>query len=181
MQDDLQNLDAVLETAPDKTLVEIVRQAEKFLESQLQAGVAADQRAVTLASVVAALASALIAGFAFALVETSTKLLAFGTVLLPMIFFLIVAVGLAAYTCRPVDWCYPGNSPRFWRADIEGKMKFNESIAGQAKLYAKGISENNKILNQNARVMTYALGAAGGALVVGLLAILWLMVTQLTG
>ena len=61
--ENLDGLAADLRNADEKMLQEIIREAELFLGSQLTAGVAADQRAVTFASVLSAAAAVLIGGY----------------------------------------------------------------------------------------------------------------------
>lgn len=114
-EDTPDDLEAMLMRADLKMLAEIVREAESFIAAQLQSGIAADQSAVTFAGVLAAGTAALLAG-QLALFDqgASAAIWVLGLV--------IVAFGVAIIhaflACRPVDFNYPGNNPKFWKEDI---------------------------------------------------------------
>jgi hypothetical protein len=137
MHDDLKDLDVVLASADKDTLVEVVRQAESFLTAQLQSGIAADQRAITFASVIAAVIAILLGGYVTA-AYSDHGAGSLGWIVLPAGFGLLASACIAAFTSRPTDWCYAGSNPRHWRDDVVAKKAHNIAVAEQAQLYAKG-------------------------------------------
>ena len=157
---------ARIKAADEKMLQEIIREAELFLESQLTAGVAADQRAVTFASVLAATAAVLIGGYVAA-ATSGHPLPGLGWVAIPVAAFLLISTAIATLSCRPTDWRYPGNNPRFWREDATSGTSLHDAMADQAELYAKAIIENRDTLNKNSTLMKWAFRWAGAALVIG--------------
>ena len=83
-------------------LQKFIRAAELFLGSQLTAGVAAGQRAVTFASVLAATAAVQI-GVHVAAATSGHPQPCFGWVAIPVAVCLLVTTGMAILCCRP-DW-----------------------------------------------------------------------------
>lgn len=113
--------------AADKAkLDEIIRQAESRLAAQLTLAVAADQRAMTLASILATGAAALIA-WAITLSAADHKLVP----VCVLIGGTIIAAACALWSASPVAWDSPGNTPESWVADIaEGKDDLHSEGSG---------------------------------------------------
>lgn len=158
-QNDLQSLEKALESASEEMLNEIIREAEIFLDSQLRAGLASDQRAITFSSVVAA-ATAVLLGAFVTIAATNEAALSKVLPLVPVILFFMISMVCAFLVCRPTTFRYAGSNPRHWLDDITSKRKLKIALAGQAYLYAKGISENDCLLSRNASLMRYALISA---------------------
>ncbi len=152
MHEDLHDLKEILKHADSKTLTEIIRQAEAYLNAQLQAGIAADQRAVTFASVVGAVAAVLLGGFlAAAYSDAGPSNL--GYVVFPGIIGLTVSMGLATWASRPTNWGYAGSNPKHWKEDVVNNVGRDAALAGQAKMYAECIAENKHVLEVNSKAM----------------------------
>lgn len=167
--EDLSKLDLELQTGNLEVLREIIRQGELFLESQLQSGIASDQRAVTFAAVVGAVAAVLIGGYVT--VDAPTGV---GWVLVPVVVGLLVSMVFAIAAARPVDWGFPGNNPKNWRDDIVQNHSLERSLAEQAKLYSICISQNKDALIRNSGLMRVAFIWSGSTLVYGAVAaIVW--------
>jgi hypothetical protein len=169
MHDDLTGLANDLKNADENMLREIIREAELFLDSQLTAGTAADQRAVTFSSVLAATAAVLIGGFvaSFATTAPTIKL---AWVVFPMSAGLIIATVFSTLACRPTEWRYPGSNPRHWAEDAKAKVSMVDALAEQAGLYAIAIGKNKDVLEKNARLMKWALQTSGLTLLLGTVA-----------
>src|SRR5512146_2327154 len=90
----------------------IASQGEKFLQAQLQVGIASDQRAMTMAGVFSAVATAMIAGALTYWDKTgSGPILAAGLVGGAV---MLVGVGLCLWSARQIEFGYPGNEPQNW-------------------------------------------------------------------
>src|SRR4051794_22851245 len=86
---------------------EIISRAEIYLQSQLQAGIAADQRAVTLAGMFIATATAIALGVLAVWSTTGDiPLLTSGIV---SAGFLTIASGFCMWAARPIDFFFPGS------------------------------------------------------------------------
>jgi hypothetical protein len=156
--DERREIAAVLETADFDTLKEIIREGEAFLEAQLKAGLAADQRAMAVVTMSSAIGAILIAGtvsFIAAKVVIWPHVLA----VVPMFIGLFVAMFSALSAAKPVTFYYTGNNPKFWVQDVVKKQTLLVSLAGQAANYAKGISLNKNVLDDNHRNVGRALSA----------------------
>lgn len=160
MHDDISDLDDVLSAADKDTLAEIIRQAEIFLDAQLQSGIAADQRATTFASIMFAVIAVALGAYVTAAFSTSGPG-NIGWIVFPSTLGLLVSATLATHSSRPVPFYYAGSNPRHWRDDVLTKAAHSTAMAGQAKLYAKGIVANTKTLQSNSRYMTWAIRSAG--------------------
>ena len=148
----------VLEGADEPTIREVVREAEFFLEAQLKAGLAADQRAMSLAGTSAAVTAVLIGG-TISLLAAKVAVWPHVLAILPLVICLMNAIRHAFNAAKPVDFYYAGNNPRFWVADVQKKRSLISSLAGQASLYAKGILLNGKVLDENHRCVRSALNS----------------------
>ncbi|SIT59297.1 membrane hypothetical protein [Mesorhizobium prunaredense] len=139
-------------------------QADKYLSTQITAGIAADQRATS--------AAATFSGFSGAILAASVGYYA-AKPDLPMLSAGIatgIAFGIAAgcsfYSARPVDFNYPGNEPEKWYGSLSQPL--DESIGIEAENYSAGIAENAEILAGNAMWLTVAFWAAAIAPLAGL-------------
>jgi hypothetical protein len=149
-----------LAKADEGIIKEIIREAESFLEAQLKAGLAADARAMTLAGFMAGIISILITGTGL---MVAAKIPIWPHIISTVV--LVVSLGAALFSAvhaaRPTAWDYAGNNPKFWVSDIEKGRLLKDALAGQAALYAAGISKNSAILSENQRWLQLALRLAG--------------------
>ena len=91
---------------------QILAQGEIYLRAQLDTALASDQRATTMGSVVAAIASALLAGsIAYWDKAGSNPVLLAG---IATAIVLLISAGFCMWAARPVDFYYPGNQPAHW-------------------------------------------------------------------
>lgn len=166
--DDRKKLAETLKTADTEVLKEIVREAESFLAAQLAAGLASDQRAINSAVYLAAILAAVVGGTA-TLVSVGTSLgwhlVGIAWLVCCIAFALIHAVRAA----RPTPFSYTGNNPVHWASDIREKRPLQDSLAGQAALYAQGIRSNVECLdaahaNMNLALIAGVVGVLGFAL-----------------
>lgn len=106
-----------LAKADESLLREILREAERFLQSQLQAALASDHRALTFAGILAA-AIALIVG-ACATLASVGQIKWLALTVAPMVSCFLAALHYAAKAAEPCRFEYVGNDPAEWVVDIE--------------------------------------------------------------
>ena len=133
--------------ATSEHLAEIIRQAEARLASQLTLGVAADQRAMTMAAILGAIDAALI-GLAGTLERAE-----FGWSLVVLIAGFMLSATLAAWTAMPIAWDIPGNEPGQWKKDIENGVSLVSGLASMAEHYDDMISANHARLSSSANII----------------------------
>jgi hypothetical protein len=148
--------------ADEDKLAEINRLAEARLAAQLTLGVAADQRAMTLASFLATLDAAVIAVLA-------TKPTSAHYAVVALVVGFAIAAGIAAFSAQPVAWAAPGNEPSAWLEDIVEGDSLHNGHAAMAGHYDLMIRTNDAALGGNANklrfaflvmIMTLVMGAA---------------------
>lgn len=139
--------------SPEK-LAEIIRLAEARLAAQLTLGVAADQRAMTLASF-------LIAADAAILAVTSTSASATMVPLMVLLGGFALAAGLAVWSALPVAWEAPGGEPCNWLTDLAGDNScMSDCNAARAEYYDDMLRWNDKRLKVGANWVRAAFAAA---------------------
>jgi hypothetical protein len=151
------------------TVAEVLREAESYLSAQLTAGIAADQRAMSLISLLAASAAAIAAGGGALLIGDSPSVitLAIGWTLLMTSAGLLVAMWYAIKSAMPADFEFVGNTPAGWLADVQAKQSLQRSLSQQIKHYAGMIEANNTTMKRNAQEMRMSVWWAWGSLVTG--------------
>jgi hypothetical protein len=130
-------------------LAEILRLAESRLAAQLTLGVAADQRAMTMASFLAALDAAVIAVWA---VIGAGHAVPIGA----LVFGFGIAATIAAFSAQPVAWDTPGAKPSDWTDDIVDGDTLHNGLAAMAEHYDSMISQNDRVLSSNGNAMRLA-------------------------
>jgi hypothetical protein len=155
--------------ADEATLQEIIREAESYLGAQLTASIAADQRAIAFASLLAAATAVLAAGGAALLLADEPNPL-LGWICMAIAGCFLAAMALANLAAMPADFWYAGNSPSQWLEDITAKRSLAASLAEQAGHYAEMIEINDRLMRRNNKQMLAALWTAWGALLIGGLA-----------
>jgi hypothetical protein len=156
--DERREIAKALGKADEATIKEIVREAESFLEAQLKAGLAADQRAMALAAMSSAVTAILIGG-TISLIAAKISIWPHVLVIAPIFIGLFIAMFSAVSAAKPVKFRYTGNNPKFWVPDVERGQILISSLAGQAALYAQGIEQNKDVLEDNHRNVKRALSA----------------------
>lgn len=169
------SLERDLTPAETETLKEIVRQSESYLGAQLTAGIAADQRAMSFVSLLAA-ATVVVAGAGGALLLAEKPIVALGWTCIGIAAGFLIAMALAIVSARPVLFHFLGTMPKDWIGDVQSKLTLHDSLVEQAVNYNERIASNITVLDRNAEWMTWALRvvwaslATGGAVGVYLLA-----------
>ena len=156
------------EPSSPEMLAEIIRQAEARLNAQLTAGVAADQRAMTFASLLLA-AAAVLLGAALAATLSPPRLI----MLVAVGIGFVIAAAMAIWTAQPSDWDYVGNAPSEWFCDIDTGKALHSAMAETAMWYDEMIAGNETVVASAAVVMRRAVWLA--ILTTGLGTILGLM------
>jgi hypothetical protein len=152
-------------TAKPEVLAEIVRQAESFLAEQLKAGLAADQRAINTAVALAAVQAAVVGGTA-TLVSVGKFVQWHWFSVGPLVACLTFGLVFAVRAARPTPFSYSGTNPAKWIPDINDGRSLHDSVAGQAAIYAQGISANVKCLNEGHASLKFALRAAAAGVLI---------------
>ena len=153
------------DSADPPLLEEIISQAEKRLQAQLELGKAADQRAMTFAGMLLA-GVAILTGLTFGEEALTAQQPAF--VLLTV--GLIVSAGLALWSARPVDWDIPGNVPESYLEDIQAKLDFQGTRSETAFHLQDMISKNHDKLRCNGNWMTASMTIALVSIAAGIIA-----------
>jgi hypothetical protein len=143
----------------------ILRQGELYLDGQSRLALAADQRALSAASVFSGFAGVVLAATLGYWAETHRiDLLAAGFVMTGMMLAGAFSCMVAAW---PVAFALPGNEPKQWWA-VRTKP-LNMVIGGETENYQTLIDINISILTKNARWLKFGLAFGvsapfGGAL-----------------
>jgi hypothetical protein len=160
-----------LATLPQDVLGEVVREGELKLQSQLQASLAADSRALSLAGFSLTGSTALL-GAAAALSHDNAPDFPIIYIATGFGVALLVSGGLAVLSARPVKFYFPGNEPKNWVPEEwdlpEGQQPtFKRARIEQAMVLQSVISKNQAACETNARLTRAALilvfGAAAAA------------------
>lgn len=160
---------ADFKAASSDTLREIKREAEAYLAAQLQAGIAADQRAMSFVGLMAA-AAVVVAGGGGSLLLADKPNALIGWICLVIAIGFAAAMGLAAVSARPVNFWYSGSMPIDWQGDIASNIAYSDSLPEQLVNLNQRLKENNATLKHNARVMFWAIIVAWTSLFLGGLA-----------
>lgn len=138
--------------ACDEKLEYILRLAEVRLAAQATMGVAADQRAMTFASFLAAVEGAVITG----LVAIAPKH-GVPPALVVMVVGFAVASVLALIAAQPVDWDIVGSRPSDWLEDIEDRTSLKRGKAAMAQHMDEMIADNGATMKTNASLVRSAI------------------------
>jgi hypothetical protein len=168
------SLEDDLTSADEPTLTEILRQSEAYLSAQLTAGIAADQRGMSLVSLLAAAVAVIAGGGATQLLgdETFPEL---GWVCIATAAGLLAAMLCGVKSVMPTGFWYAGSRAEDWQWDMQARLPSKTSLVQQLINYDQRIKENNQCLGDNAWWtiaavwMAWGTMAAGGATAVVLL------------
>lgn len=144
------SLSGQLKTAPADVVDEIMREAELHLNAQLTAAIAADQRAHSFASYLAA-AGAVTIGAAYSLHTASTPnhLLIVLAALAGVA--LLSAAAFALHSARPIDFEFAGNQPQMWASDLAVGKSLHDARAEMCAAYDGMIASNRAAMERNSR------------------------------
>lgn len=160
-----------LSSANNDVLDEIIRQAETYLQTQLTASIAADQRAIGFTSLMAAAAMA-IGAAGSALILGTPPQPNLGWVCIFVAVGLLASMFFAIKAAMPAQFWFAGNSPEQWLNDVKIGLTLKASKAQQASHYAEMIAYNNDLMARNNKQMSVAVWIAwwvllgGGAIAV---------------
>lgn len=143
----------------------IYAQGETYLKAQHQAAIAADQRATTMASILAVTAAALVA----AAVNYATKSDGDAVVaaLISTAACLLIGAIAAFWAARPVAFAFPGNNPTSYYTCLTTDLP--TLLGGEAENYDRLIESNDRLMGRNQWPIRIAMGLAVVAPVVGAL------------
>ena len=124
---------------------DIKAQGETFMQCQLQAALAADSRATSMAGLYVSLALATFAA-GFGYWDKTENLSPLIAGLASGVLFIAAAI-LAAWAARPIDFYFPGNQPSQW---FPGRLNdLVPMIGGEAENYDERIAYNDERLGEN--------------------------------
>lgn len=131
------------------------------LQTSAQFGIAADQRATSLAGTLLQTATALSAAlFGWSAVNTIS---------ITVIVVAAVAIGgmfiggvICVLSASPATFYSAGNPPDFWRWQIDKKKTYPEALSSQLDEYKDKIENNTRTVSKNARM--FKMGALIGSI-----------------
>lgn len=155
-----------LESADEKVLQEILRQAEVYIETQTAVATASDARALTFSGLIMAGNVILVSSsYALATSDPTNLFLAIVTGLLAVALF--ASAVLSVLSARSVDWGYPGGQPDTWIDDVLNGTTLTQALAEQCANYNDHIIANKAAMKSNSEMFnaatTLAFGASGFA------------------
>jgi hypothetical protein len=164
----------IFKTAKPEILDEINREAELFLQAQLAAALAADQRALVYASIVGAVLAILIGGLA-TVASSDMQLSKFLFCIVPMAICFIMSLVYALSACRPIGFASAGNNPRQWIEDIQSSQSLHDSKAEMAAFYGTAIEENRNAMEDAGKRLETAMRWGATGLIIGVVALLFVI------
>jgi cell division septal protein FtsQ len=152
---DTNALSEVLKSARQDVLQEILRESEARLHAQLQAAIAADQRAMTFLGFLLTLVVFFLTA-ALATTTTTTPNVAIMNLAATGAIGTGAASILAFLATRPVNFDFVGNDPEQWIEDISANIELHAAIAAQVAFYNEMLLANRKTMKRSARLLTAA-------------------------
>jgi hypothetical protein len=153
---------------PETVAEELVRQGEVRLSAILNMGIAADARATSLCSIFGAGGVAIGAG----LLANVTSDHPINVLIVPGIIAsggLLIAAVISALVASPQYFLIPGGDPahlRDWSWDKNKWRSQTELLDATAMRYARAIKKDMASLERGAKLLHWALGVAGGSILV---------------
>lgn len=130
----------------------VLKQGELRLNAQLQVALAADQRAVTSAAILVAVASAAL-GFAGAQATNCNIDVPFAVALLVAGLSLLVSAAFCVGAARPVKFALVGAYPEEWWDDDVTAKPLEECLWTESNNYNVRINDNRTVLSHNAALL----------------------------
>ena len=131
-------------------LEKLVAMADQRVQAQLDAAIAADQRALVFAGLVAIAAAAFGGAAASALTDNPPELF-MGRLALLAAAGMLGAMFCAIVAARPVKWFFAGSQPANWSQDLATEKPFTESLGELLLDYDDRISKNERTMMVNSR------------------------------
>ena len=157
------------EGVSEKTVRQILSEAESFMAAQLQVALATDQRAITAASIFSAFSTAVVgAAIAYWAQSEDTPLV---TALMVAGVLLTAAAFCCFWAARPINFYFPGNHPASWWNCRTSPLV--PALGGEAENYQTRIEHNERCLQANARAFNRRMRLAGAAPLVAI--VVWLL------
>lgn len=145
-------------------LAKLVLMADTRVQAQLSAGLAADQRAMVFAGLIAVAAAALGSAAVEALTATPPQV-DIGHLALWAAAGMVVAMSLAVYAARPVKWFYAGSDPLDWRTDLAADKAWPDTLPSLLLDYESRITNNEATMKGNGRWLAASSLVALGTLI----------------
>lgn len=166
--------DDQLSGIPTETAKQMLEQGRLYLQAQLEAGVAADQRATSIATFFGSVAGLLFTvAIAYWQYAKDLQIVTFCAVAATL---MVVGALICLWSARPVNFFFPGNHPDNWLS--VAKTKFSNILVGEALNYQSHIEANDRILVTNSNWMKYgATICVAAPLVTFILFLLFLLFT----
>lgn len=149
-------------------ILEARRNGETYLATQMQLAIAADQRAMTLGSILAA-ASSVLLGFSVSGDNSNGTMI---VLFLAISAALAVACALAFYSARPVMIKPPGNTPAGWYDDMEDDTPIEDALRADLAVIQRSIESNSTLMAAHGRILWCAMVVAGAAVLLAPIAAL---------
>ena len=145
----------------------VLKQGELRLSAQLQLALAADQRAVTSAAILVAVASAAM-GFAGEQASDTNTDVPFAVALLIAGVSLLVSAGFCVRVAWPVKFALAGAVPENWWTDGVAAKPLEVCLLKESNNYSGRINDNRVIINRNAALLRKGMYLACASPVIGL-------------
>lgn len=140
-------------TSDQDMLLEIQAAAERRLDAQLTAALAADQRALIFAGLLGVAAAAFTSAAVTMLVDAQSNLF-FQALAVCASLGMILAMGLAVFAARPTKWSYPGGLPESWTQDIAQNKNKLIRLQELIEDYNDRILFNEGVMQYNAKFLS---------------------------
>lgn len=164
-----------LRTLPDEVLAEVVREAERRLDAQLQIATAADQRALTFAGFQIAAATGSLAG-GVALMAARQPDLVLAAMAFTFALVLLLACLFAMATVWPRKFSIPGNEPANWLPEEwrwpDKGFALEAARVEQASCLQECIEKNRRSAEWASRLMHWSMGVTAAAVATAGIALL---------
>jgi hypothetical protein len=135
-----------------ESLRQLAGAADIYLQGQLAAAIAADQRALVFAGFLAA-ATAALGSAAVAVLTSSVADHFLGRLAIVAAAGLLVAMVCAVVAARPVRWFFPGSHPLDWQDDFATNKPEVDRLQELLADYDERITKNHRTMQVNARWM----------------------------
>lgn len=133
-------------------LQDLANAADVYLQAQLIAAVAADQRALVFAGFLAA-ATAAIGSRAISILSQAPPDQFLGRLSLDVAGGLLAAMLFAILAARPTRWFFPGSQPESWKEDFKAQKPKVKRLQELLADYDTRIRKNHAVMKWNGRLV----------------------------